>query len=719
MHLSFKRYEFGSICVEYLFDDKTGQVALVLLPKGKKSVFEKRREWLNIPELVELDMDGKAWAVGNLCHLSLGNFSQSKGAGGTLKHGFATKALKYDTQSVIEEEDKTTILTVLKAEEGYRVNHSLVNYHGEEGFETTTEFVNESEEEMILDLLTSVSLDNLNPFDRADNQDNLVLHRFYGGWSIEGKHRKDTMEELNLERSWMCAFPESEKFGSVGSYPVQRYFPMAVLEEKKNQVYWGIQLESPSSWQMEVSRDGDCYSFSAGIADVEFGSWSKIVSPGECFIAPKAYISVAGKSMDQVCSRIINMHHKYVDTQPGSEHTLPIIFNDWCASYGEPSHEKTLAYAEKLSGCPVKYIVVDAGWTETKEKSFGQGGNGDWEYSKRKFPRGLIETSRALKEKGFILGIWFEIEVTTVGAKVYEKSYDDRHLTRNHHVINTGGERTFWDFRDERVIAYLSHKVIDFLKENEIGYLKIDYNSSIGIGCDGAESLGEGLRQQMLAVQDFLCKIRREIPELVIENCASGGHRLEASFMNLTSMSSFSDAHECAELPCVAANLQRLVLTRQNQIWVVLNERLSFQEIYYRLASGFLGRFCLSGNIEGLSAAKWDAAETAMEFYESITEILKYSGVKVHRSGYTNTRHPKGIQIVERQAGDEILLVIHSFEEAKDYELELPYAEEKKWTVVKCLGLNCGRIQMDGSLKITGMKDWEGMVLLLRSEFGS
>jgi alpha-galactosidase len=50
----------------------------------------------------------------------------------------------------------------------------------------------------------------------------------------------------------------------------------------------------------------------------------------------------------------------------------------------------------------------------------------------------------------------------------------------------------------------------------------------------------------------------------VIENCASGGHRLEPSFMGLTSMASFSDAHETRDIPVIAANLHRLIQPRQS-----------------------------------------------------------------------------------------------------------------------------------------------------------
>lgn len=87
--------------------------------------------------------------------------------------------------------------------------------------------------------------------------------------------------------------------------------------------------------------------------------------------------------------------------------------------------------------------------------------------------------------------------------------------------------RRFWDMRQEEVISYLEDKVVGILKRYGFGYLKIDYNDNIGIGCEGAESLGEGLRQSVEVSRRFFERIRRKIPELVIENCSSGGHRLK------------------------------------------------------------------------------------------------------------------------------------------------------------------------------------------------
>ena len=135
------------------------------------------------------------------------------------------------------------------------------------------------------------------------------------------------------------------------------------------------------------------------------------------------------------------------------------------------------------------------------------------------------------------------------------------------------------------------------MKDNGFGYLKVDYNDNLGIGCDGAESLGEALRQNMQASIGFFKKIREEIPDIVIENCSSGGHRLEPSMQAVTSMASFSDAHEWQAIPVIAANVTRAILPAQSQIWAVLRAKDDEKRLYYSLSNTFLGRMCLSGDM--------------------------------------------------------------------------------------------------------------------------
>lgn len=135
------------------------------------------------------------------------------------------------------------------------------------------------------------------------------------------------------------------------------------------------------------------------------------------------------------------------------------------------------------------------------------------------------------------------------------------------------------------VKAYLKEKVIDMLRDNGFKYVKIDYNDSIGLGCDDADGLGEGLRKNMLASQEFFKAMRDEIPGLAIENCSSGGHRLEPSMMELCDFASFSDAHECVHIPIIAAALHRVIQPSKSQIWAVLHGSDTLRRMNYSIAN--------------------------------------------------------------------------------------------------------------------------------------
>lgn len=210
---------------------------------------------------------------------------------------------------------------------------------------------------------------------------------------------------------------------------------------------------------------------------------------------------------------------------------------------------------------------------------------------------------------------------------------------------------------DPWVQNYLDQRVIGLLRDNGFGYLKIDYNDNIGVGCDGCESPDEGLRSRMEGTQSFFRRMKQQLPELVIENCSSGGHRLEPSMMELVSQASFSDAHECLSVPILAANLHRVIQPRQSQIWAVLRANASLDGLRYRLASTFLGRMCLSGEIFDLSPEQWQQALDAIAFYNQVKPIIRDGFTCSRHCDTRSYQHPTGWQAVLRTPGDEALLV--------------------------------------------------------------
>jgi alpha-galactosidase len=235
---------------------------------------------------------------------------------------------------------------------------------------------------------------------------------------------------------------------------------------------------------------------------------------------------------------------------------------------------------------------------------------------------------------------------------------------------------------DPWVDAHLTKYVIDNLKENDFGYIKIDYNDTMGIGCDGPEGMGENLRNKVLATQKFFRKMKKEIPDLVIESCSSGGHRLEPSFMELASMASFSDAHECLSLPIIAANMHRVIKPSQSQIWAVMRKDDSDERIFYSICSTFLGRMGLSGDVYDLNDHQWELLDEGMAFYHKAADIIK-NGKTTHLVADTESYNdPTGAQLVIREHEGKTLIVYHRFRDSKPLEefaalhhIEVPQGE--------------------------------------------
>jgi alpha-galactosidase len=563
------------------------------------------------------------------------------------------KTFEDDTKTIYEAKD-------------YRVTA----YHISKGYATEcyTIFENLSDRSLTLDMLSSFCIENID----AD-----IIHRATSFWSAEGKLLSQNLVDLNMEKSWSGHGTRIEKYGQVGSMPVRKWFPFIALENSKTSEFLAVQIYCASSWQIELFRNNEPLTLFGGLADFDYGHWCKVVKAGETFTSPKAVVAV-GNSLNDVCDKLVKAQTPNISN---IDKDMPVIFNEYCTTWGNPTKESIEKIAKKISGTGIKYLVIDSGWYKEPNKDWWDT-IGDWNESEELFPNGIKEICDLIRSYGLIPGIWFEFEKVASLSKIYNNV---EHLLKRDNVPITVDGQRFLDMRDEWCIDYLSKKVIAFLRDNGFGYIKIDYNDNIGVGCDGAESLGEGLRQSVLGTQNFFRKIRNELPNIVIENCSSGGHRLEPSMMELVSQASFSDAHECASIPIIASNLHRLIRPEQSQIWAVLRANDDVHKINYRLTSGFLGRLCLSGEIFDLNDENWQAVLDAIAFYEKIKDIIKYGKTTVIDCETRSYNNPVGYQAVIRECDYKALLVIHTFKDGANPPVE-NYL--KGWNILETFGSN-------------------------------
>lgn len=514
-------------------------------------------------------------------------------------------------------------------------------------FTVSTEYENRTGGDRILQMLSSFSVSGVHLL-RGKGEE-LSLVRMTSAWSRECRLKRDGFSELGLDASWAGGYGvKCECWGQVGSMPNRGYYPFAAIEGES---CMGVTQEAPYSWQTEAYAEGELYSLSGGLGDFRFAHLEKRIKNGEKFRTHNAFLCVK-RDFNAVCNAFL----KHADARlrvPESEEELPVLFNEYCTTWGCPSQKNIQAALAALKGLPVKTFVIDCGWYKPEGKEWALA-VGDWEESRELFPDGIARAVDAIKKAGMQAGVWFEFENACRDSKLFHN--EALLLKENGKPVSTRNHR-FLDLRLPAAKQYLEAKLFSFLKEKGFSYIKIDYNDAYALGEEGREVAEESLA---------LTK-RLSDSGLTVENCASGGSRIEPLRSSLVSMCSFSDAHECDEIPYVAANVSRVLPARQMQIWVVLRRDIS--RTVYLLCAGFMGRICLSGDIAELTAEHRAVLEEGLRFYENIKDIVKGGEIEEIDCTVRYYRRAKGRQLYIKRLGGKRLILVHF---ASDGELRIP-----------------------------------------------
>ncbi|MBN2022871.1 MAG: alpha-galactosidase [Pirellulales bacterium] len=170
-------------------------------------------------------------------------------------------------------------------------------------------------------------------------------------------------------------------------------------------------------------------------------------------------------------------------------------------------------------GIKIDYWWMDAGW-------YPCGGNwpvtGTWEVDKTRFPRGLRAVSDHAKSKEIKTIVWFEPERVAGGTW----------LAENHPEWILGGQ--LLNLGNPDALAWLSQHVSKMITDEGIGLYRQDYNIDplpFWRGNDAPDRQGMTENAYVVGYLAYWDSLRRDHPDMLIDSCASGGHRNDLETM--------------------------------------------------------------------------------------------------------------------------------------------------------------------------------------------
>lgn len=455
----------------------------------------------------------------------------------------------------------------------------------------------------------SVGLDYIASFSMVGLEGNSVWIP-YNGWCREVNWRKFSLTDLGLVRDTGTSTNRIH-FGNSGAWSTKEYLPMGMLEGQ-SVCLW--QIESSTGWNWEISDKAQMlYMHLSGPTEQEDG-WHKELWPGESFTSAPVAV-VFADDVDTAFAELTK-YRRTIAANALSDKGLPVIFNDYMnCLMADPTTQKELPIIDRAAEAGAEYYVMDAGWygADSWWDTVGQ-----WEPCAVRFPNGIEEVFDYIRAKGMIPGIWLEIESMGIRCPILDQFDDSSFFTRHgRRVIDHG--RYQLDFRSPRVRNFATGVVERLIRDLGVGYIKMDYNIEPGIGTQtDADSFAEGLRQHRLAYLAWVDDICRKHPNLIIENCGSGGMRMDYQMLAHHSLQSTSDQMSCLHTAHIAAAAATAVLPEQAAVWSYPLPTDTDEKIQLNMVNAMLTRIHLAGKIADLSPEQLGIVQEGIAVYKQI-----------------------------------------------------------------------------------------------------
>lgn len=509
-------------------------------------------------------------------------------------------------------------------ETGLEVVSHFQFYNGISVARTWTTVTNNGKDDVTLEYVSSFALTGIEKEGLLSQDEKMALRVCHNSWQRELQWQEYTLPQLGVELCQPLKEQHSSKaiaFTNVGNWSAKEYIPMGYLENKEtnSSLFW--QIEHNGSWHWEISdQEGHLYLQLSGPSEIE-SHWSKNLRNGEAFESVPCAVGVCTNGFDNAMGELTKYRRKIRRKNRDNE-TLAVIFNDYMnCLWGDPTTEKEIPLIDAAAEAGCEYFCIDAGWYD---KGFWWDGVGMWQESKERFPNGLKEVTDYIRSKGMIPGVWLELEVMGIKCPMVNDVCDDTWFFTRHGKRVHDRSRYQLDFRNPKVIAHANEVIDRLVSQYGVGYIKMDYNIEPGIGTEyNSDSVGDGLLGHERAYLSWLDSIFKKYPKLIIENCSSGGLRMDYALLSRYSIQSTSDQDDYKRYCTISANAPSALCPEQAAVWSYPMVSGDKEEVVFNMINAMMIRIHQSGHLVNIEPERKALVKEAIGVYKQMRKDIK------------------------------------------------------------------------------------------------
>lgn len=280
-------------------------------------------------------------------------------------------------------------------------------------------------------------------------------------------------------------------------------------------------------WQLDICRDTRFISLKAGQQDSDF-----YLKSGETARSTRVIVMTGRNDTDKLCRDFRRMHRTSYSPANylGNDFEMPLSIQTFDRYFNTTPEFATEPWQLKLISCAARCGTFNTFWIDAAWFKDGfPSGVGNYKFAKG-FPNGLINISNKAHENRMKFMVWFEPERICKGSDIYKKYGND-----NYHawLLDSGDnnpDTKLFNLGNSEARQWLLETLSKFIKDNGVDIYRQDFNMDPLTYWRAADEEGrKGLTEMkyMEGLYWLWDSLIERFPSLLIDNCASGGRRID------------------------------------------------------------------------------------------------------------------------------------------------------------------------------------------------
>ena len=313
----------------------------------------------------------------------------------------------------------------------------------------------------------------------------------------------------------------TRKFQNICARSSEGMMPFFTLEYKDKGFISAVGWTG--SWKTEFARQDSAVSYKSGLQKTKF-----YLKGGEKVRTSSVLLMEFSETEDKFNKfrRLIKNHFSHKACTKATREGLMA-----CEMWGGlPSEEIKKRLREfETYGIRFEDLWMDAGWygqcTKCDDAFSGDWGQhtGEWEINQRVHPNLLTDVIETANTVGMNLMLWFEPERVTSHVPVFKEHPDwFINLPNNgSHILN---------YANEEALQWVFRTVSDYIEKLGMSCYRQDFNTNLQLYFDQNEEenrIGIMEIQHIMGMYRLWDMLLEKYPHLLIDNCASGGRRID------------------------------------------------------------------------------------------------------------------------------------------------------------------------------------------------